>query len=174
MCQKKIFFLVSCLIIFYACNRNTIHEKKMQQFLCINDIWYEISKTPNPDKIFCTVDISDSSLFYFFILNQERLKFNYHGSIYDIDTFHIHSQSLGAHNNENSLIIGQTTSPLNFYSKELLDSLFQKVRERFKIEIVDTLTNQHWEFKTCMKSTNIKEKPWFKNIPKWLFLIDSI
>lgn len=75
---------------------------------------------------------------------------------------------------ENTLILGQITSPLYKYSSEFLDSLFLKARTETKIVITDTMTNQRFEFLPCEKGLKTKEKPWFKNIPEWLFFTVNV
>jgi hypothetical protein len=76
---------------------------------------------------------------------------------------------MGAYNLENTIIIGQTTTSLMKYEKQFLDSLIQKTHGELKIEILDTLTKQKWEFTRCIKKEN-EDKDWFKRVPDGLFM----
>lgn len=136
---------------------------------CVGNIWYKIAETANPDKIFCTIDVPDSSLFYHFINNEERLRITFFGAIYNVDSFKVIHHLMGAYNVENTIVIGQATTSLMKYEEHFLDSLIQKTHGELKIEILDTLTKQKWEFIKCNKKEN-ENKDWFKRVPDELFM----
>jgi hypothetical protein len=121
-------------------------------------VWYQIAKAPNPDVIYCTIDIPDSSLFFNLIANVDKFRLKYYGSIFSIDTFHILSPTAGAYLKDSSLIIGQLCSDLTIYSKDVLDSLLLRTNLDISIEVQDTSTNQKWVFKGCPKNLPIQKE----------------
>ncbi len=146
-------------------------SKKKNTF-CAGDIWYQISKTPNPDKVFCSIDVTDSTLFYYFISNENRLKIDVNGSLFDLDSFRTMNHEMFAYNIDYTVLIGQQASDLTKYERTFLDSLIQRTREELKIVITDTLSRQKWEFIKCKVSNKNVDKEWFKNVPPWIFYND--
>lgn len=160
-----IYFLI--LSVCYGCNPQVKSVKEGNY--CVGDIWYKIAETANPDKVFCTIDVPDSTLFYHFINNEERLRITFFGAIYNVDSFKVIHHLMGAYNLDNTIVIGQTITSLMKYEKQFLDSLIQKTQRELRIEILDTLTRQKWEFTKCKKKEN-QNKDWFKRVPDWLFM----
>lgn len=152
------------LLISYGCNE---HLRNKKENYCVGEIWYEIAKTANPDLVKCTIDVADSSLFYYFVNFGDRLKIDFHGALYEVDSFHVMYHVILPNNIDYTLVIAQSTSPLTKYEKPFLDSIIQKTNAALRIEITDTLTQKKWEFSKCEKTDN-KDKEWFKNVSKWL------
>jgi hypothetical protein len=160
--------LVIYFLILSACYVCCTQVKSVKEVnYCVGDIWYKIAETANPDKIFCTIDVPDSSLFYHFINNEERLRITFFGAIYNVDSFKVIHHLMGAYNLDNTIVIGQTTTSLMKFEKYFLDSLIQKTQGELRIEILDTITQQKWEFTKCKKKEN-EDKDWFNRVPAWL------
>jgi hypothetical protein len=163
-------FIVTILTVNYGCQpRQTFLKDKTY---CITRLWYQISKTANPDKLFYTVNIPDSALFFDLISNVNRFKFKFSGSIFDIDTIKILNYSAGADIRDSSLIIGNVCSNLKTYPKAKLDSIIRETKSNIYIEVRDTITNQKFLFKSCHDSISHTSYRWTKEIPNWLFFRD--
>lgn len=171
---RGISFLLLFLLFMISCTVIGGRNPKVLEGNCITHVWYDVSQTLSPDKVFLTLNLPDSALLFTFLLEEERFKYEFEGSIFNIDTFHIISHNVGACLNEASMIIGLSTSPLTSYTPKQLDLFFIDSLSDFKITILDTLTKKEYEYTICKNGTEVLENPWFRYIPKWLFLGDSI
>ena len=160
----------SLLIIILICSCQS-QVKTQSNTYCLGDIKYKIAQTANPDHVLCTIDVPDSSLFYHLISKEDRLRIDFFGTLYNIDSFKVISHSLGANNIDYTIVIDQTTTSLMKYEKHYLDSIIQMTRENLRIEITDTLTHQKWKFNKCNQIIK-NDKGWFHNVPRWLFFND--
>ena len=163
-------FILTILTVSYGCQRRQKILK--DKTYCITRLWYQISKTANPDKLFYTVNIPDSALFFDLISNVDRFKFKFSGSIFDLDTFKILYNAAGADIRDSSMIIGNVCSNLMTYPQAKLDSILRETKSNIYIEVRDTITNQKFVFKSCQDSISHTSYRWTKEIPDWLFIKD--
>jgi hypothetical protein len=162
--------LKSSIVVYIFLTLIGCRNQDVDKAYAAGEVWYRISNTPNPDKIFFAIDLPDSSLFYYFLEHENRLRIIPQGAFFNCNKIKSFLPAIGAYNINYTIIIGESTSPLLELKKSFLDSLIIETNKKFEVTIEDTATSSKWEFLNSQLPENEKNKIWFKNVPAWLFM----
>jgi len=165
MFRITILSVLLCTILLCSCNRVKEEANYISQY------GYVMNNHPGSDGIYCKVEIQDSSLFFFLLINADRIKFRYHGPIYDIDSIKFLYTGIGVDKTDSSLVFAQSVVPkLWNYNKRTLDSLFAITEKELVVELYDSTTNRTWTFKKGNPNFSKTKKGWFKHVPPYFFI----
>ncbi|MHC1705004.1 MAG: hypothetical protein AB9846_13930 [Tenuifilaceae bacterium] len=165
--KTRILLLSIPLGLCFCRNHNNQLESSNYKII---DYSYTINNYPGADGIFTKVAISDSSTFFYLLLNEDHLKFDFKGFIYGIDTLRFLHPSIGVDRLDSNLVFCQPVLPkLWNYEKEVLDSLFRLTEKELSIHVIDTTKNMTWTFENKNESKETIGK-WKRYIPSHLFL----